>query len=29
MYLSHRVAWAYVHGKWPVNDIDHIDGNRT
>lgn len=26
-YLSHRVAWFYIYGNWPVNDIDHIDGN--
>ena len=26
-YLIHRVAWFYVFGEWPVNDIDHIDGN--
>ena len=25
-YKSHRLAWFYVHGRWPVN-IDHIDGN--
>jgi hypothetical protein len=26
-YLLHRVAWFYVHGKWPESMIDHIDGN--
>lgn len=25
--LAHRVAWFYVHGKWP-NEIDHINGVR-
>lgn len=25
----HRVAWFYVHGKWPVETIDHIDRNRA
>lgn len=22
-YLEHRLAWAYVHGEWPENLIDH------
>lgn len=26
-FLSHRLAWFYVNGKWPSGDIDHIDGN--
>lgn len=28
-YLKHRVIWAWVHGHWPVCEIDHIDGCRT
>lgn len=24
-YLLHRLVWAFVHGKWPENEIDHID----
>lgn len=24
-YLAHRLAWYYVHGVWPVDDIDHKD----
>jgi|SRR5450631_139685 len=27
-YLSHRLAWLYEYGKFPENDIDHVDGNR-
>lgn len=27
-YKAHRVAWAYVHGEWPADEVDHINGDR-
>ena len=27
-YGLHRIAWFYVHGELPKNDIDHINGIR-
>lgn len=27
--LAHRVAWAICHGEWPVDQIDHQNGDRT
>jgi HNH endonuclease len=28
-YRASRLAFLYVNGRWPKNDVDHIDANRT
>lgn len=28
-YVSHRLIWLYVHGRLPINQLDHINRNRS
>lgn len=28
-YSAHRIAWLLHYGEWPINQLDHINGDRS
>ena len=29
LYFNHRLAFLYMHGEFPTQGVDHINGNKT
>jgi hypothetical protein len=29
LFMAHRLAWLHTHGTWPLQQIDHINGDKA